>query len=107
MCEHREIEKETVLRSQSHDRDGNVVEVCITLDHRIARRMADRAAKNANGQAKDGALTATVTPQYRKQAKQEYRKWRDVTTRRQNAILWLLRHVAYEHSDTISPSDLS
>ncbi len=37
----------------------------------------------------------------RKQAKQAYRKRREVTARRQNTILRLLRHVANEHSETI------
>jgi hypothetical protein len=53
--------------------------------------MADKAAKNASGQATDGALTATVTP--------EYRKWREVTARRANKISRLLLYVANEHRD--------
>lgn len=100
MCEHKKIGKEIVLRAKSHDRDGNVVEVCIALDYRIAMRMADKAANNASGQAKDGALTATVTPEYRKQVKQAYRIWREVTARRENKISRLLMYVANEHRDT-------
>ena len=101
MCEHEKMEKEIVLRSMSHDRDGNVVEVCITFDYRIAMRLVDNAAKNANGQATDGALTATVTPEYRKQVKQAYRNWREVTARRENKISRLLMYVANEHKETI------
>ncbi len=91
------MEKELILRSESYDRDGKVVEISITLDRGVAMRMADKAAKSARGQATDGALTATVAPQYRKQTKEAYRRWRTLAARREDTVLRLLQNVFNEH----------
>jgi hypothetical protein len=89
--------QEFILRSKSHDCNDNDIEICITLDRAIVLRMADKAAKSASGQATDGALTATVSPPYRKQAKESYRRWRTLAARREDTIFRLLRNVCNEH----------
>ncbi|MGI8857090.1 MAG: hypothetical protein ACR2JW_15185 [Thermomicrobiales bacterium] len=88
---------ELIMRSKSYDHDGGLVEVCINFDRGVAMRLADKAAKSSNGRARDGALTAAVSPEYRKQTKESYRRWRMLAARREDAILRLFLHISKEH----------